>query len=190
MKKQTAPFDLTSAFRRGSMPLILSLVTGCASTVPKLDPDYCMEWSESTAKAAVLAIESRTASTYESACTEGKAGAQVTLIGREGKNLHPASAAVGKEFARIVAQKAAEERSNLPPPDPLANDNGQQKQPQETYFEKVGRFFNFYLKLAGVTMKDIDRSIEEFLRQQEEAKKPKIPEGCTKSAVTNALVCK
>lgn len=191
MKKHTTPFDLTSAFRRGSMPLLLSLVTGCASTVPKLDPDYCMEWSESTAKAAVLAIESRTASTYETACTEGKAGAQVTLIGREGKNLHPASAAVGKEFARIVAQKAADERSKLPPPDPFPNENGQQpQQPQETYFEKVARFFNFYLERAGFTMKDIDRTLEEFLRQQEEAKKPKIPEGCAKSAVTNALICK
>lgn len=192
MTAQRHLYDLTSIFRRTSMPLLLTMVTGCASTIQKFDPDSCMEWSESTARAAVLTIESRTASSYENACTEGRAGAQVTLIGNNGKNLHPASASVGKEFSRIVAQKAQEERSKLPPPAVYGNDNDAQTPPapRETYFEKVGRYFNIYLERAGFTMKDIDRAIDDFVKQQEAARKPNIPEGCSRNPATNALICK
>jgi len=199
MSKKDGPSYLIAMFRRAAAPLALTVMTGCATTVQKFDPEYCMEWTESEAQLLVTKINTRSESVYQNACVQGRAGAQVALIGNNGKQLHPVSASIGKEFLTTVSKKADEERrlkneksaQNFP----MGEDSIQAPKREDgpTFYEKVRTYFNYYLGLSGFSETEIERDAKLDLPKNETLARPsllKIPDGCTKKANNAGYDCK
>lgn len=195
MLKLPDQFNLNASIRRTSVPVMLSLLTGCATTVQKFDPDYCMEWSETNAKALVFEINSRSKTVYQNACVQGRAGAQVTLIANNGNHLHPVSATIGKKFLTIVKSNTEQEKKDRAEEEKTVGDNDILNAPKVdegmTFSEKIRYYFNYYIGMAGFTEQDIDRDAK-LPPPQAEAKRPvtpELPQGCTKNADGKGFDC-
>lgn len=91
---------LSKLFLYVAMPALMT--TGCA-TVNHIDTNTCKTWTTTATSRNIplIAFSSSSKQKFSSSCDEGRTAAMTTLIGNDGKNLHPASAYIGQEFLKI-----------------------------------------------------------------------------------------
>jgi hypothetical protein len=130
--------NLSKLFVSVAMPALM--ITGCA-TVQHVDMDACKTWSQtSTPLIPVVSVSSTSGQKFSSSCDEGRTAAYATLASHQGKNLHFASAFVGKEFLK-------------------AKETEIQTGKNVAYNTDVLKAFNYFLGQNGVSKSDIDTAL-------------------------------
>ncbi len=124
--------NLKKLFISATLPALMS---GCA-TVHHMDESSCKTWNESNSKIPVLTLSSISEQKFSSACDEGRTAATVTLVGHEGKKLHPASAFVAREFLKTKREEIKTGKNT-------------------TYNQESLNYFHHFLQKSGFTEQDI-----------------------------------